>query len=222
MVKRKEVEMVKRKDRKKRRWQGPWPFKLFTKPNVERHERELQKWLWEWLRNRRKTKVTLPIVGEDGCNVSMPKGKIDLFDWIKQCTHFRYDHVVTWIRRIAENVRAVHAAKVAHLDIKPENILIMPDGDVRIIDWGLAVKGGAKLNITHENMYTGTPPYNYYRSTNDTGRTTDMYAVGVTCYALCVGLFPSPELHDKHGQDLVAAIVSKFHAGKYRDDFKTR
>lgn len=227
-----QVVMAKRKatpfefQERKRRWQGPWPFQVHTKFGVEEDEWLMQEYVWEVLRANRITTATLPMLNEltmDGKkqNISMPKAKEDLFDAQDKCTEFDYELVIGWMGEIARNLRHVHeVAGVAHLDIKPENILRMPNGGLRIADWGLATHG-ASLPITDENLYWGTPPYNYYRSANDTGITTDMYAAGVTFYVLCVGRFPSPELHDKHGQDLVAAIVSKFHTGKYSKDFDT-
>ncbi len=58
--------------------------------------------------------------------------------------------------KIAENLKALHDLSIEHRDLKPENILIGSDGDVALIDFGIAKR---YLTGAEPESPTGTEPY---------------------------------------------------------------
>lgn len=75
------------------------------------------------------------------------------------------------------------AQGVCHKDLKPENIMVMSDGQVRLFDFGIA----GTLNQAQTGFFAGSPVYcaPEYLSHQDVNASTDFYALGVVIYRLC-------------------------------------
>jgi serine/threonine-protein kinase len=84
-----------------------------------------------------------------------------------------------------------HRAGLVHRDVKPENVLISDDGDVKIADFGL-VRAIAEAKITSTSVILGTAAYLSPEQvgTGDAGPRSDVYAVGVLAYELLTGATP--------------------------------
>ncbi|MCT7660193.1 protein kinase domain-containing protein [Mycobacterium deserti] len=84
-----------------------------------------------------------------------------------------------------------HRAGLVHRDVKPENVLISDDGDVKIADFGL-VRAVADAKITSTSVILGTAAYLSPEqvSTGDAGPRSDVYAVGVLAFELLTGATP--------------------------------
>ena len=84
-----------------------------------------------------------------------------------------------------------HRAGLVHRDVKPENVLISDDGEVKIADFGL-VRAVAEAKITSTSVILGTAAYLSPEqvSTGDAGPRSDVYAVGVLAYELLTGATP--------------------------------
>jgi serine/threonine-protein kinase len=84
-----------------------------------------------------------------------------------------------------------HRAGLVHRDVKPENVLISDDGEVKIADFGL-VRAVAEAKITSTSVILGTAAYLSPEqvSTGDAGPHSDVYAVGVLTYELLTGTTP--------------------------------
>ena len=87
-----------------------------------------------------------------------------------------------------------HRAGLVHRDVKPENVLISDDGEVKIADFGL-VRAVAEAKITSTSVILGTAAYLSPEQvgTGDAGPRSDVYAVGVLTYELLTGTPRSPE-----------------------------
>src|SRR5690349_8853366 len=65
-------------------------------------------------------------------------------------------------RQIAEALAVAHGAQIVHRDIKPDNVMVRPDGYVKLLDFGLArlrpeaVRAGATGPVTEAGMILGT------------------------------------------------------------------
>jgi calcium/calmodulin-dependent protein kinase I len=78
-----------------------------------------------------------------------------------------------------------HAQGIAHLDVKPDNLLIGPDGQVRLCDFGLAARVPCRRS-SHTLLFA--PPEIFTEKMAYTG--TDVWAAGVLLFVLLTGYFP--------------------------------
>src|SRR5262249_47278901 len=86
---------------------------------------------------------------------------------------------------------AVHAAGIVHGDVKPENLMVLPNGVVKLMDFGLARRAG--LLPERSGSVAGTPVYmspEHARGAELDER-SDLYAVGVLMFELFTGHAPS-------------------------------
>ncbi|MGU3501967.1 protein kinase domain-containing protein [Mycobacterium sp. C31M] len=92
---------------------------------------------------------------------------------------------------ICRGLAVAHAAGLVHRDVKPENVLISDDGEVKIADFGL-VRAVAEAGITSTSVILGTAAYLSPEQvgTGDSGPRSDVYAVGVLAYELLTGRTP--------------------------------
>jgi serine/threonine-protein kinase len=105
------------------------------------------------------------------------------------------DQAVGIASQLAETLEYVHAHGVVHRDLKPENILIQPDGNVKLMDFGIALRlASRRLTFSHLTNAVGTPDYmapEQVRGERGDER-TDVYALGVLLFELLTGRVPYP------------------------------
>jgi formylglycine-generating enzyme required for sulfatase activity/tRNA A-37 threonylcarbamoyl transferase component Bud32 len=104
-----------------------------------------------------------------------------------------------YIRQAALGLQHAHEQGMAHRDLKPHNLMVTPNGLVKILDFGLArlatetAKGPA---LTQDNVVMGTPDYIAPEQATDARRAdirADIYSLGCTLYHLLSGHPPFPE-----------------------------
>ena len=96
------------------------------------------------------------------------------------------------VRDAARGVAHAHARGIVHRDVKPANLIEMPDGQVVVTDFGLArrIDDGSNLTVTGEVL--GTPSFmapEQARGASADAR-TDVYGLGATLFALVEGRIP--------------------------------
>jgi serine/threonine-protein kinase len=99
--------------------------------------------------------------------------------------------VAAVLRPVLGGLAAAHRAGLVHRDVKPENVLISDEGDVKIVDFGL-VRAVAAAGITSTSVILGTAAYlspEQVRDGNASPR-SDVYAVGIVAYELLTGQTP--------------------------------
>lgn len=94
------------------------------------------------------------------------------------------------LRQICMGLDYAHSKKVVHRDIKPANILVMHQGTVKIMDFGIAKAGGTMA--TSASAVLGTP--SYMSPEQVSGRVldgrSDLFSVGVMLYQMITGKRP--------------------------------
>ena len=96
--------------------------------------------------------------------------------------------------RLLRAVGMLHRRQILHRDIKPENLLLGDDGELRLLDFGLAYCPG--LSEDQPCALPGTPSYIAPEAFGGAAPTPqqDLYAVGVTLYFLLTGHYPHGEI----------------------------
>jgi serine/threonine protein phosphatase PrpC len=96
--------------------------------------------------------------------------------------------------RLLRAVGMLHRRQILHRDIKPENLLLGDDGELRLLDFGLAYCPGLSEDQAHS--LPGTPSFIAPEAFNGAMPTPqqDLYAVGVTLYFLLTGHYPHGEI----------------------------
>jgi serine/threonine-protein kinase len=94
-------------------------------------------------------------------------------------------------RQICSGLAAAHAVGVIHRDIKPQNVLIEPNGGVKIMDFGIARLSEDK-GFTATGMVVGTPDYISPEQAKGGALDlrTDIYSAGVVFYEIFSGTLP--------------------------------
>ncbi|MSU93193.1 bifunctional protein-serine/threonine kinase/phosphatase [Pseudomonas mandelii] len=96
--------------------------------------------------------------------------------------------------RLLKAVGMLHRRQILHRDIKPENLLLGDDGELRLLDFGLAYCPG--LSEDQPTTLPGTPSYIAPEAFAGEAPTPqqDLFAVGVTLYFLLTGHYPYGEI----------------------------
>jgi len=108
------------------------------------------------------------------------------------------DQVVDYAIQICKGVGSAHQRKMVHGDLKPGNILVSADNQVKVADFGLARALGQSAMDEGELVW-GTP--SYFAPEQAAGETvmpaTDVYAIGVILYEMLAGTLPFIGVNDQ-------------------------
>jgi eukaryotic-like serine/threonine-protein kinase len=101
------------------------------------------------------------------------------------------DRVLDIVAQTAMALQAAHAAGLVHRDIKPGNLLITPDGRVKITDFGIA-RIADQVPLTATGQVMGTVQYlsPEQASGHSASPSTDVYSLGIVAYEMLAGRRP--------------------------------
>ena len=109
------------------------------------------------------------------------------------------------VRPLLRSLAQMHAAGLIHRDISPDNIMITPEGNVKLIDFGAARdyldSGNRSLSVM---LKPGYAPEEQYFARGEQGPWTDIYALCATIYRAITGITP-PESVERQRHDELKA-----------------
>lgn len=105
--------------------------------------------------------------------------------------------------QIAQALTVAHEGGVIHRDIKPQNIMIQPDGNIKVMDFGIARAGDAGLSQTATVLGTAHYVSPEQAQGKELTGASDIYSLGVVLYEATTGKLPFD------GQDAVSVAVKQ-------------
>lgn len=102
------------------------------------------------------------------------------------------DTVVSWGVKLCDVLTYLHGKGIVYRDMKPANIMLSPDGNIKLIDFGIARE--YKENASEDTTSLGTEGYaapEQYEGKGQTDARTDVYGMGITLFQLLTGVNPS-------------------------------
>ena len=93
--------------------------------------------------------------------------------------------------QVLDALEHAHAEGVIHRDVKPSNVLVLPDGAVKLTDFGIAALAD-DTRITSTGMVLGSPSYMAPEQATDAGASaaTDLWGLGAALYFAVEGVGP--------------------------------
>ena len=117
----------------------------------------------------------------------------DLSDTIKSKSPMKEKELESIFQQTLVAFDYAHSKGIVHRDIKPSNIFLLPNGEVKILDFGIAKLFGQGLEMTQTGTQVGTPIYmspEQVKADKSIDHRSDIYSLGVTLYFALIGKTP--------------------------------
>lgn len=153
----------------------------------------------------------------DGCHFLVMEylRGTDIAALLKQRGNFLLSDAAEVIRQAASGLQHIHQNGMVHRDLKPANLFLTRQGQVKIVDLGLALlqdtTDGNHIGLTSPGKLMGTIDYmspEQAEDTHDVDIRADIYSLGATLYALLCGNAPLRGKRDSSLMELLASIAS--------------
>ncbi len=139
--------------------------------------------------------VTLYDVGQDGNTYYMVMEYIegqDLKRLIRASAPFTVDRALNLAIQICAGIGYAHRAGLVHADVKPQNVLVTADDNVKVTDFGIAQALSLTQPEEKQSVVWGSP--HYFAPEQASGETptpaSDVYAIGIVMFEMLTGKLP--------------------------------
>lgn len=154
-------------------------------------------------------------VGEDNGNYYIVMEYINgrtLKSLIKKRGALTLPEVIDIMLQLTSAIACAHDSYIIHRDIKPQNVLILEDGRVKITDFGIATALNSN-ELTQTNSVMGSVHYLPPEQANGSGATikSDIYSLGILMFELLTGKIPfkgdnAVEIAIKHMKEPIPSV----------------
>ena len=129
---------------------------------------------------------------ENSCLVMEYVEGITMEQYLRKFGKVEVSLAVKWAIELAEVLQYLHACNppIIYRDLKPANIMIQPDGRIKLIDFGAAFI--ASYGQNREQMMVGTPGYSSPEQwqCGNAGKASDIYGLGAVLHEMLTGICP--------------------------------
>jgi serine/threonine protein kinase len=111
----------------------------------------------------------------------------------KAASRLTFEQKADLMRRVVLAVEFLHEQGIIHRDLKPANILVGPDLEPKLLDFGLALDLGGGVRLSHIGEVAGTPEYlspEQARGDQALDARSDVFSLGAVLYELLTGAPP--------------------------------
>ena len=140
---------------------------------------------------------------EDSFVIALPLGQEDLERRI--CRPLAFERALEYASQLLAGLAHVHARGVIHCDVNPSNVVIFPDGHLRLSDFGIARDGWSA------SLDTASGTAEYMAPEHAAGRVStrsDVFSAGLVLHELLIGRLPEPHELVDGGAELSARAPS--------------
>ena len=155
-------------------------------------------------------------VGEDDGNFYIVMEYINgqtLKQLIKKRGKLSVPETIDIMSQLTDGLAHAHDSYIIHRDIKPQNIMILDDGMVKITDFGIAMAINAS-DLTQTNSVMGSVHYLPPEQASGKGSTikSDIYSLGIMMYEMLAGVMPfrgetAVEIAMKHLKNPIPSVI---------------
>jgi len=119
-----------------------------------------------------------------------------LGDLLKTRERYDIDTILNWLYQVCDGLHFAHEHGVIHRDVKPDNLILLDNGTVKITDFGIARLEKSDMVKTRDQTFMGTIYYcspEQLREFKNIDRRTDIFSLGVVLYQLLTRVLPFHE-----------------------------
>lgn len=129
----------------------------------------------------------------------------NLKEYLKDNGNLAPAQAVALLMPVMRSLQRVHADGIIHRDISPDNIMVLPDGRTKLLDFGAAREvSQTDIKSLSVILKPGYAPEEQYRSKGHQGPWTDVYALAATLYRCIVGCAPDDAMERMYRDQLPA------------------
>ena len=120
---------------------------------------------------------------------------VTLQQYLKQHGNLSADAAFGMLEPVMRTLEKIHSAGVIHRDISPDNIMVQPNGQLKLMDFGAAKEFVDQSRSMSVMLKKGYAPIEQYDSKSKQGPWTDVYALCATVYRCITGTTPVDSLN---------------------------